>query len=82
MTCSQIFGIIGLLFDIAGVVLLFFYGIPPEVNPHGVSFELREGTDEAEKQKWSKYKFRSNIALLLLIIGFGFQLFSVIAQNR
>ncbi len=46
---------IGLLFDIAGVVLLYNFGLPENVSRSGTSALLHEGTDLAEVAKAAKY---------------------------
>ena len=76
MTHSQILNCIGLTFDIIGVIMLFKYGLPSDVNKHGHGFLILEQEDDDEKKKWKKYNFLSRMGLLLIIIGFIFQMCS------
>jgi hypothetical protein len=64
---------IGLIFDIAGVVMLFRYGPPPPVVlPGGNELLWTHATnDQARKAKW-QYRL-SKTALVLLGIGFLLQ---------
>lgn len=75
MTTSQTLNIIGLLFDISGVVLLFLYGLPPEgeLNKEGQTLMAFSQIDENIKSKWKKFSLRSKIGLAFLILGFLFQ---------
>ena len=67
---------VGLVFDIAGVILLFLFGLSPEVNPNGEMPLMVDQEDESEAKKYKKYKRMSHVALLLLCIGFIFQITS------
>ncbi|MBU3259301.1 hypothetical protein KPG71_04660 [Roseovarius sp. PS-C2] len=77
---SETVNTIGLVLDIAGVILLFFFGLPPEVRRGGKSFIILEGSDtpdskkEASKAKW--FDRTSWLALGLLVLGFGLQIWS------
>ena len=65
---------IGLVLDIAGVVLLFFFGLPSKVSPHRRAYRLLESSSEEPEEKFRLYKIMSNIGLILLILGFSFQI--------
>lgn len=67
---------IGLLFDIAGVVLLFNFGLPEKVSRSGTSALLLQGTDFAEKAKAEKYDRWGRCGVVLLTTGFGLQIAS------
>lgn len=82
MTSSQWSNAIGLICDIIGVVMLFKYGLPAEVNQHGHSFLIGEQDDEEEKIKWKKYNFLSKIALGFLLLGFVLQFIAVILGSN
>ena len=70
---AGIFNTLGLALDIIGVVLLFHFGLPPDVNRDGaVGWTL--GTDEAEAQKARRYARRSWTALHLIVTGFALQI--------
>lgn len=42
---------LGLGCNIAGVVMLFFYGLPSKLKEHGGSILLEEGKEAEEKRK-------------------------------
>lgn len=67
---------IGLIFDIIGVLLLFKYGVPSEINSTGSITLILEQVDQEEIKKWKKYNLWSKIGLLFIILGFAFQLYS------
>ena len=73
METSTIINIIGLSFDIIGVVLLFFY--EPPKDSHALLLESAPSKDDREKIRKTKRKF-SVIGLVLLIIGFSLQIIS------
>ena len=74
MKLSQTLNIIGLILDIMGVIILFHFGLPADVNRHGTTFIISEQIDKEEKAKGKKYNRLSYIALALLILGFLFQI--------
>ena len=73
-------GTIGLLTDILGAILLFFYGLPNhipinktnEVPLRIIEKQLRE--DGQLNPEYSRYKSRSRCGIVLLIIGFALQI--------
>ena len=84
---NQILSTIGLLLNIAGVALLFRFGPPQPTFEQGVGLGLEDGTPlkdgrtvaehnaevckiRGQHEKWSR------LALILIIIGFAFQLFA------
>ena len=66
---------IGLFLDIVGVILLFTFGLPPQVSRGGFK-TLAIGRDENQAKKWKRYKFISWIALGFLVVGFSLQIVS------
>jgi uncharacterized protein YycO len=72
---------IGLFLDIFGVIGLFIYGLPPSIFSEHIL--VSEGYSS---KKETKYKTRSKIALLLMVLGFAFQISSNIvgyySQNK
>ncbi len=76
MENAQIFNIVGLTLDIIGVIMLFRYRLPSDINRNGQVNLLLQGEDAEDKLKWKKYNFLSRLALFLLIIGFMFQITS------
>ncbi len=73
---STFYNSIGLLLDIIGGILLYFFGISPRIDRDGAIYIVTEGKDESEILKAKKYDRLSKIALILIIIGFGLQLIS------
>lgn len=64
---------IGLILDIIGASLLWYFGLPPNVAPKGKRY-LIIGNDKNEKEKAEKYIFLAKIGFGFLIFGFLFQL--------
>ena len=67
---------IGLIFDLIGVLLLFKYGLPSNVDKNGYIPLILEQEDEDEKKKWKTYNLWSKIGLGFISIGFIFQIIS------
>lgn len=67
---------IGLVLDILGGLILLKFGIPPKIDRQGHIHLILSQKDENEKKLAKRYDFLSNIGLVLLIIGFLFQLVS------
>lgn len=67
---------IGLIFDIIGVLMLFKYGLPNDLNPKGYVYMAFEETDHEGIKKYKHYKSMSYLALSIILIGFTLQIFS------
>jgi len=76
MTLSNILNAIGLLFDIIGVLMLFKFGLPPDISRDGHIFITINKIDEEGKAKARRYERYSYVALAFLVIGFLLQLLS------
>ena len=61
-----------------GTVLIFLYGLPPQVDPNGHRALLLEGDDENEKIKAKKYKKIGYIGLLLIALSFVLQILKTV----
>ncbi len=72
---SDIVNSVGLALDIVGVVLLFKFGLPPEVN-RGGSIILSWDKDPDEAKKAKTYERTSYVALACLVMGFTLQIVS------
>lgn len=72
---NYILNIIGLAFDMAGVILLFIYGLPSKVEQHGGGILLEESINDRSIREKSNKKIErmANFALFLIFIGFLFQ---------
>ena len=66
---------VGLAFDIVGVILIFRYGIGPDIRRGGPSY-LIVGEDPEEARRAGRYDHLGRTGLLLIIAGFGIQIFS------
>ena len=64
---------IGLILDIFGVLLLFFYGFPSKISRQKPTLVVRNYTDK-ENKNIIKHFLLSNITIVLIIIGFVLQL--------
>lgn len=73
----MILAIIGLVLNIAGTVVMFFFGVSPALNEKGSGF-LVIGEDENHRLKYKKYKLFSQIGLGFLLLGFVFQLLDLL----
>lgn len=67
---------IGLIFDLIGILILFKYGLPSDVDKNGFIPLILEQEDEGEKKKWKIYNFWSKIGLGFIFVGFIFQITS------
>ena len=91
MTVKEL-ALIGLALNMAGVLLLFFFGFPQPDLSEAVTIEVEDNTvftdgtsasglKENARRKKRFYKTMSSVALLLLLIGFIFQALSVLKGN-
>ncbi len=64
--------IVGLVFDIVGVVLIFWFGLPP-MDPEGHLFVYKKGTIVPDIKPVSIYRCWAITGLGLLIFGFSLQ---------
>ena len=76
MTYSSIVNSAGLVLDIIGAILLIKFGIPNKIDPEGRMAIEWDDTDQAEIKKAKTYQRWSDIAILLIILGFALQLLS------
>jgi hypothetical protein len=67
---------LGLIFNIFGVILIYRYGLPEDVRRQGLFFLALQKEDQNEKEKAKKYDRRARLGLILLFLGFIFQLVS------
>lgn len=64
---------LGLSLDIAGVVLLFFFGLPADVRKDG-GLVLMWGGDPEDARRYRRARVLSCLGLALLVVGFGLQI--------
>lgn len=78
---SQVISSIGLLLDVAGVAVLFFYGPPqPDFQENDNVIVSNKVQQVAARTLKGKFTFRSRIGLSLLLAGFLLQLLGVWCQ--
>jgi hypothetical protein len=58
MDYLKLLSISGLSLDIVGAILLYFYGIPKDLNPNGYIFKTLEQVDKKEIAEFKIYKKR------------------------
>jgi len=76
MSCSTIVNSIGLVIDIVGALILFRFGLAPKIDVEGHVHLILEQVDEGEIALAKRYKSSSSIGIILIGIGFLFQLIS------
>ncbi|MDB5226583.1 MAG: rane protein of unknown function [Bacteroidota bacterium] len=82
MGATQILNIIGLSFDIVGVLMLFKFGLPEQISRDGSIGIILEQSDPEETKKAKLYDRLSYVALTLIVLGFLFQLGgNIVNQN-
>ena len=70
---------IGLILDIIGVILLFIFGLPNNVEKEIIDMEVRVTKNPEiidNSKQYNIYKKMSRLALILLLIGFLCQILS------
>lgn len=65
--------LIGLILDIFGVAIIYFWGLPEKIDKDGDILLSLGGADKEEIKKAKKYDFMSTIGLGMLIVGFSLQ---------
>ena len=61
-----------------GTLLIFFFGLPPKIDPEGHIGLIAEQTDREEMRKGKTYKDWGHTGVLLLSISFVLQLLRLI----
>lgn len=64
---------LGLILDILGAVLLFLFGLAPKISRDGTIF-LSLGESQSERSKARLYDRLATLGIILLFLGFTFQL--------
>ncbi len=70
----------GLALVFCGCILLFFFGLPPNVNPSGTGAILLEEEDPAEIAKGKRYRWLGRIGIGLVAAGSIFQVWATWVQ--
>ncbi|HEV8601532.1 MAG TPA: hypothetical protein VGQ87_02970 [Patescibacteria group bacterium] len=66
------------LSGLVGSVLIFFFGLPPKLDPDGHIHLITEQVDEQEKVKAGYYKKLGNLGILLVGLSFVLQILKII----
>lgn len=77
MSASQCLIVFGLGLDIAGVILIYRYGLPsryPENEPDGVITYPGIAGKQADPKEQRKFAWLSHSGLACLVLGFLFQI--------
>jgi hypothetical protein len=73
----KILNTVGLGLVFAGCVLLYLYGLPPNVDPTGAVHLILEQPDNAEIAKGKRYRRLGHAGIGLVALGSLFQLAAV-----
>jgi hypothetical protein len=74
---AALLNIAGLLMNLAGVILLFRYGMPYRVRSEGLSYLVTENVDKREAAAEKLYDWLGWLGLVLIVIGTGAQITAV-----
>lgn len=72
---------IGLILDIVAGLILFRFGLPEKIDTEGHVAILQEQDDEEQIKKGKLFKAWSKFGIVLLTLGFVFQLASNYISN-
>jgi hypothetical protein len=75
----MILSLIGLLLNISGTVVIFFFGVSPALNQQGAGF-LVVGENEDYRLKYRKYRWLARAGIILIFIGFILQFIDLLAM--
>jgi hypothetical protein len=76
------FTIAGLIFNIAGAVLLYFFGLPATISSEGHDYLMADQTNSVEMQRARLYDRLGRLGIGLLLMGFGLRLSGALAGVR
>ena len=66
------------VFGFTGSILLFFFGLPPKIDPEGHIHLILEQIDKKEIKKGRIYKKFGYIGLLFIALSFALQVIKLI----
>ncbi len=73
---SRILNTIGLSLVLVGLALLYYFGLPPSVDPTGAVRIIVENTEDEEIAKVKRYRLWSQTSIILIAVGLLFQLWA------
>jgi len=62
------------LLGLAGSIIIFFFGLPPQVSKDGTISLILEQQDESEAKKYKLYKKLSYLGIILIGLSFFIQI--------
>ena len=68
------FNLLSITLGIFGTLMIFFFGVPKQIDTGGRASIDIEQEDEKEKKKIKKYKVLGNVGIFLILSSFIFQL--------
>jgi hypothetical protein len=68
--------ILGLVMSLAGVLILFRYGMPFRVRTEGMTYVVLRAIDQAEKAIERRYTIFGYVGLVLVILGTVCQIYA------
>ena len=71
---TKILGALGLVVNLAGVLILFRYGMPYRVETGGAIHRIAEGMNPSEKRKDALYKRLGILGIALAVLGILLQI--------
>jgi hypothetical protein len=71
---KKVMDIAGLILSFVGAIIIFTFGLPPNVRESGKCYLLLEQEDKHEIKKGRRYRKISRLGLILLALGFLLQL--------
>jgi hypothetical protein len=71
---ANILNIAGLLMNLAGVILLFRYGMPYRVRTEGATYLITEAVDKREVTTERRYDLLGKLGLVLIVTGTAAQI--------
>jgi hypothetical protein len=78
MTCANVVNIGGLVANLAGVLLLFRYGMPFRVRSEGLTYFIANGPpDQREIKEDRRHTILGMLGLILIILGTAAQIAAV-----
>jgi len=68
------------IFGLSGSILIFFFGLPPKIDPEGQCYIITGQIDEKEVKKGKIYKIISRIGITFISVSFLLQLIYIVSR--
>jgi len=66
------------IFGLVGTILIFLYGIPPQLDKNGAIYLVCEQNDKKEKDDFKITKIKSYFGLAFIAISYILQIFNLL----